>query len=107
MRVSPFSCHCRQAISCGDTLFLFLPSIFNTKCYSLPVNLPESFHRSESTPRPHAERGARQRPCLVFAPQRAAFEKSPGRLAFLSLPRRFSWGVCSGSLTLPPPPGSP
>jgi len=32
---------------------------------------------------------------LVFAPHRAAFAKSPGGLAFLSIPRRLSWGVPS------------
>ena len=39
----------------------------------------------------------------VLAPQRAAFEKSPEGLPFLSTPRRFSWGVSFVFLALPPP----
>jgi hypothetical protein len=42
-------------------------------------------------------------PRLVFAPQRAAFKKSPDGLPFLSIPRRLSWGVPPISSTLPLP----
>jgi hypothetical protein len=42
-------------------------------------------------------------PRRFFAPQRAAFEKSPGGLAFLRVPRRFSWGVSAVFRTSPHP----
>ena len=58
--------------------------------------------------RPFDIAGHSQRvPLRVLAPQRAAFEKLPEGLAFLSVPRRFSWGslpdfACTPTL----PPGS-
>src|ERR1017187_8549588 len=46
-------------------------------------------------------------PRLVFAPHRGAFKKSPGRLPFLSCPRRGSWGAPSGFVIAPPPLAPP
>ena len=43
-------------------------------------------------------------PRRFLAPQRAAFEKSPEGLPFLSIPRRFSWGVSLIFSVIPHPP---
>lgn len=43
-------------------------------------------------------------PRRFFAPQRAAFEKSPAGLPFRSFPRRFSWGVSLVFVVIPRPP---
>ena len=42
-------------------------------------------------------------PRRLFAPQRLAFEKSPGGLPFLSRPLRWSWGVSSFFGVIPHP----
>jgi hypothetical protein len=53
--------------------------------------------------RPFAMAGPRQAVCLrVLAPQRGAFEGSPGGLPFLSHPRRVAWGSSSVLAMLPP-----
>lgn len=59
---------------------------------------PWSLHR------PFAIAGHRQGdPSRFLAPQRAPFEKSPEGLPFLSIPRRFSWGVSSLFTVIPHP----
>ncbi len=60
-----------------------------------------------SLQRPFIIAGHWQRvPRRVFAPQRGAFEKSPGAFPFLSHPRRLSWGVLSVFRVIPHRPRS-